>query len=98
MHCISKGLLDEKRALAAKETLTEEERARLRELDELLRGLDFTMTVRDPLYKQFVEVMAEREKAEGLQVPVLTKEQRERQKQLAKEVVERLTANGEQGG
>ena len=44
-------LLDEKRALAAKETLTEEERARLRQLDEQLRGLDFTKTVRDPMYK-----------------------------------------------
>jgi predicted ATPase len=90
------GLLDEKRALAAKATLTEEERARLRELDERLRGLDFTITVRDPMYKRFAEAMAEREKAEGLQVPVLTKEQQERQKQLAKEVLESLTADGAQ--
>ncbi|HEX3236316.1 MAG TPA: hypothetical protein VHR41_19150 [Gemmatimonadales bacterium] len=86
-------LLDEKRALAAKTTLSEEERTRLRELDELLRGLDFTTTVRDPMYKQFAEAMAERERAEGLQVPVLTKEQQKRQKQLAKEVLDRLTQN-----
>jgi hypothetical protein len=34
-------LLDEKRALAAKATLTEEDRVRLGELDKQLRGLDF---------------------------------------------------------
>jgi len=91
------GLLDEKRALAAKETLTDQEQERLRELDERLRGLDFTITVRDPMYKRFAEAMAERERAEGLQVPVLTKEQQERQKQLAKEILESLTAKGGHG-
>ncbi len=90
------GLLDEKRALAAKTTLTEEERTRLRELDERLRGLDFTVTLRDPLYKRFAEAMADRERIEGLQVPVFTKEQQERQKQLAKEVLESLAASGGQ--
>jgi len=85
------GLLDEKRALAAKEALTEGERARLQALDERLRGLDFTITLRDPMYKRFAEAMAERERAEGLQVPVLTKEQQKRQKELAKEVLESVT-------
>jgi ABC-type multidrug transport system ATPase subunit len=87
------GLLDEKRALAAKATLTEKERAKLRRLDERLRGLDFTITVRDPMYQRFAEAMAARERAEGLQVPVLTKEQQQQQKQLAKEVLESLTAH-----
>jgi hypothetical protein len=90
------GQLDEKRALAAKETLTEEERNRLRELDERLRGLDFTNTVRDPMYKRFAEAMTEREGEEGLQVPVLTKEQQERQKELARGVLANLTATREQ--
>ncbi len=87
------ALLDEKRALAAKEALTDEERDRLRQLDERLGGLDFTVTIRDPMYKRFAQAVAERERAEGLQVPVLTKEQQERQKQLAKEVLESLTAS-----
>ncbi len=86
-------LLDKKRALAAKESLTDEERDTLRKLDEQLRGLDFTFTVRDPMYKQFVKAMAERERDEGLQVPILTKEQQERQKQLAKEILVNLMAN-----
>ena len=90
-------LLDQKRALAAKPTLSEEERAKLRNLDEQLRDLDFTKTLRDPLYQRFAEAMAERERAEGLQIPVLTKEQQERQKELAKEVLDSLAANREQG-
>jgi predicted ATPase len=84
------GMLDEKRALAARERLTEEEEARLRELDERLGGLDFTTTLRDPLYKLFAEAMAERERTEGLQVPILTKEQQERQKELAREILASL--------
>lgn len=90
------GLLDEKRALAAKATLTDEERARLRAFDERLRGLDFTITVRDPMYKRFAEAMAERERAAGLQVPVLTKEQQERQKELAREVLASLSTDAGQ--
>ena len=85
-------LLDEKRALAAEEALTEKQRARLAELDGLLCGLDFTMTVRDPMYEQFAKAMAQRARAEGLQTPVLTKEQYERQEKLAREVLAGLTA------
>jgi hypothetical protein len=87
------GLLDEKRTLAAKETLTEAELARLKELDEGLRGLDFAITARDPMYKRFAKAMAEREREEGLQIPVLTKEQQEQQKELAKQVLEKLSAD-----
>jgi predicted ATPase len=89
-------MLDEKRALAAKMELTDQERSRLKALDERLRGLDFTTTVRDPLYKQFVEAIAEREREEGLQAPVLTKEQQDRQKELAQKVLAELTRNPEQ--
>lgn len=91
------SLLDKKRELAAKPELTDDEQAQLRALDERLRGLDFTITVRDPMYKLFAEAMTQREKAEGLQVPVLTKDQQERQKQLAKEVLEKLKEGEEPG-
>lgn len=88
------GLLDEKRALAAKAGLTDEERDKLRELDEQLHGLDFTTTARDPMYKRFVEALAERERAEGFQIPVLTQGQQKRQKELAREVLAALATNG----
>lgn len=87
-------LLDEKRELAVKESLTDGERSRLRELDERLGGLDFTTTVRDPLYRLFVGAMSERERREGLQAPTLTKEQQERQTELAREVLAELSKNG----
>ena len=90
-------MLDEKRALAAKEELTDQERSKLKALDERLRGLDFTTTVRDPMYKHFVEAMAAREREEGLQAPVLTREQQQRQKELAQQVLAELTRNPEQG-
>lgn len=90
-------LLDEKRALAAKVTLTDAERDRLRELDDQLGGLDFTTTIRDPMYKKFAEALSERERAEGLQVPVLTKEQQQRQKELARQVLAAGAEHREQG-
>ena len=84
-------LLDEKRTLAAEEVLTEEQRARLAELDALLADLDFSATARDPIYKQFSKAMARRTRAEGLQAAVLTKDQYERQEELAREVLAGLT-------
>jgi hypothetical protein len=44
------------------------------------------------MYKKFSDALAERERQEGLQVPVLTKEQQERQKELAKQVLAAQTA------
>jgi hypothetical protein len=44
------------------------------------------------MYKLFTETMTEIERREGLQVPVLTKEQRERQRQLAIEVIRQIKA------
>lgn len=88
-------LLDEKRTLAVKTTLNDEERARLKELDERLRGLDFTITTRDPMFKRFAKAMAERERLLGLQLPVLTREQQEQQKKLALEVLQNLAGKGE---
>ena len=90
-------LLDEKRGLATKNPLTDQELSRLRELDEHLRGLDFTTTVRDPLYKPFVDAMSARERAEGLQTPVLTKEQQNKQKDLARQILAELAAAPETG-
>jgi ABC-type multidrug transport system ATPase subunit len=90
-------LLDRKRELAIKETLTDSERQRLTELNQQLEGLDLTTSVRDPLYQPFVEEMTAAEKREGLQVPVLTKEQQERRKELAREILQKLrSAKGQE--
>jgi ABC-type multidrug transport system ATPase subunit len=83
-------LLDERRELAIKEELTEAERERLRSLNEELDRLDFTTTIRDPLYEPYVKAMTRAEKEEGLREPVLTPEQQDRQKELAVQIVSEL--------
>ena len=90
-------LLDKKRDLAVKETLTDSEKVELKDLNEQLAGLDSTTTVRDPIYKQFVKAQTKLEKEEGLQEPVLTKAQQEKQKELALEVLKNLKSKEEEG-
>jgi predicted ATPase len=89
-------LLDRKRELAVKEPLSPGEREELRELDHQLAGLDFTIAVRDPLYKRFVNAMTARQQEKGLTAPVLTKEQQEQQKDLAMEILKELEAEERQ--
>jgi ABC-type multidrug transport system ATPase subunit len=86
--------LDRKRELAIKEKLSDPENAELEELNRKLKGLDF-MTLRDPLYKTFVEAMTVVEKGRGLQELVLSKEQKGEQKQLAIQVLKGLEKKGE---
>ncbi len=84
------ALLDEKRQLAIRDSLTASEKRRLKQLNQELEGFDFTQSIRDPLYKPFVEAMTQIEQEEGLDVPVLTEEQRERRLQLARQILRNL--------
>ena len=73
--------------------LTNEERERLRKLDQELEGLGFTHSFRDPMYQDFRKAMAaELEKHPDLQETVLTREQQELRESLAREIVADLTA------
>ncbi len=91
-------LLDEKRALAIKPHLTDKDKKRLDELNEELEDLDFTKTVRDPLYKPFVDAMTKLEKKHELQAPVLTKEQQQTRQRLAQVILQKLKKKeGEEG-
>jgi len=90
-------LLDRKRELAVKAKLTEQEKKELAKLNKQLARLDFTNTVRDPLYEEFVKAKTKLEIEEGLHVPVLTKEQQEKQKKLALQVLRDLKAKEKQG-
>ena len=85
-------LLDRKRELAIREQLSDEESEELRRLNEQLGGLDFTHSVRDPLYEQFVEAMTASERQHELQQPVLTEDERQLRRQLANEILSRLKA------
>ncbi|WP_315757894.1 MULTISPECIES: AAA family ATPase [unclassified Bradyrhizobium] len=86
--------LDRKRELATKDSLNDAERRELGQLNEHLGGLDFTTTVRDPLYKPFVNAMSRLEAELGLQTAVLTPEQLRERERLAEEVVSLLVRGG----
>jgi predicted ATPase len=84
-------LLDRKRKLASKEgKLSDDEQSELDELTKRLGTIDFSTTVRDPLYPQFVLAMTKIQEAEGLTEPVLSDSQRTRQRELALDVLSKL--------
>ena len=56
--------LDRKRELNIRENLTDDERKELNDLTNLLRDIDFTRTVIDPLYTQFVNAMTRKAQSE----------------------------------
>ncbi|HUT92563.1 MAG TPA: AAA family ATPase [Thermoguttaceae bacterium] len=87
--------LDRKRQLASKDDLSDEERVQLRDLDQRLGHLDFTLSARDPLYEQFVRAMSQRQREAGLTEPVLSPQQQEEVRDLALQVIRELTPGEE---
>jgi predicted ATPase len=91
--------LDEKRQLEAKAAsgveLSTEEINKLKYLTDLLWKIDMSKTARDPLYEPFVRAMAQALEDEKMNVPVLTPEQQERQRELSLEIVTRLKSQQE---
>ena len=87
----SLALLDEKRQLGAVELRTPQQEARLRDLNDMIKGWDFTQTINDPLYSEFVRAMAEIEKDEpDLGEAVLSPEAIDERRKRAIQALERL--------
>ncbi len=87
-------LLDEKRQLGAVEQRTPVQNARLRKLNDLIKGWDFTQTVNDPLYSEFVRAMADIEKERPeLSAAVLTADALEQRRKHAAEALKRAKQN-----
>jgi predicted ATPase len=82
--------LDRKRQLTIKEDKSATDREELAKLNEQLGRLDFTHTVRDPLYKPFVNAMAQLEKELGLGATVMTPAQVKEREHIAVEIVRAL--------
>lgn len=81
-------LLDEKRQLGAIEARTPTEEARLRVLNAEVRNLDFTKTVNDPLYDDFVRAMTDIEREQPqLGDVVLTSDALDQRRQRAAEAL-----------
>ena len=88
--------LDKKRSLYLKHqesNLTEEELNEMRVLSNELGDLDFTRTIRDPLYDKFVRAIMSREE---FQRQILSPEERRKQEEIAKEIVEEILAEESQ--
>ena len=82
--------LDRKRQLTIKEDKSATDQEELAKLNEELGRLDFTHTVRDPLYKPFVNAMAQLEKEFGLGATVMTPAQVKEREHIAIEIVRAL--------
>jgi hypothetical protein len=82
--------LDRQRLLAMKETLTPDEEAELAQLREDLRGRGFDLTMRDPLYQEFLKAWTAQEDPRWREAVELTPEQREERGKLAARIVEEL--------
>lgn len=94
--------LDRKRSLYLKHQesekhqesdLTEEELNEMKALSKELGDLDFTRTIRDPLYDKFVRAIMSREE---FQRPVLSPAERRKQEEIAKEIVDEILAEESQ--
>ncbi|WP_082531722.1 AAA family ATPase [Methylobacterium sp. Leaf469] len=87
----SLALLDEKRRLGVLEHRTAKQEDRLRELNAEISRLDFTQTVNDPLYRDFVLAMTELEKDQPeLSKAVLTPDALEARRKRAADVLKRV--------
>lgn len=88
--------LDEKRELAFKADKDDADRKRIALLDEELEQLDFSSTVRDPLFLEFVRRMTEAKKDEGMEDPAPSSASWEKRKRLGKEIAKRLLQESEE--
>ena len=82
--------LDRKRELYLKSLESElihEENEEMRMLAAELGSLDFTRTIRDPLYDKFVRAIMSRD---DFKKPVLTPEERRKQDQIAQEIINEI--------
>jgi len=91
----TQGLLDERRELVAADTLSPKQRERLSVLNQQLEGLDFTITVRDPLYQNFVRAMTKLDGGATKGRVSLTPEQQQQQREQSLQILRDLRAKEE---
>ena len=88
-------LLDEKRRLAAKQNLTDEDRQTLQQFDEKLKEADLLAENRDPMYRDFVRAYAQLQHERGLDKPVLSPEEHKELRELALSILRNQQPEGE---
>jgi len=85
-------LMDQRRELAVKDDLSAAEMHQLGDLNRQLKDLDFSITMQDPLYHDFVREMTRREDPAVRRSTTLTPEQRKRQRELTQQILRELKA------
>jgi len=93
---VTQDLIDRRRTLAVKDTLTEEDRYQLDDLNNQLEGLDFSINARDKLYTRFVKEMTRRSAPERQRLVALTPKQQQEQRDLIREILEELAREEEE--
>jgi predicted ATPase len=88
------ALLDEKRRLAVRDHLTEEEKRQLETIEAKLADINFTSVVPDPLYQEFVAAMTKAAPVESGKTS-LTPEERKQRESVAVDIVKELLAEDE---
>jgi len=86
----TQALLDEKRTLAIKETRTGDETKRLKELNAILRDVDVSQMVSDPLYPLFVKNVVRHPKYDQLRNAFLDAEEQETRDRIAEDIVNKM--------
>ncbi|HYU75732.1 MAG TPA: AAA family ATPase [Ktedonobacteraceae bacterium] len=89
-------LLDERRRLIVKETLSIDERQRLEELNEALSGIDFSVGNHDPEYARFIRRKVQREDEAIREMFTLTPQQIKEQNALVEEILDELEEEEQQ--
>lgn len=83
--------IDDKRELASKRNKTDDDRKKLAELNDELGKLDFSHTVRDPLYEEFIRaITAATKEHPSLKKPAPRPDIWRKRQEIAKDIAERL--------
>jgi predicted ATPase len=87
--------IDVKRELASKTEKTDGDRRKLAELNDELGKLDFSHTVRDPLYEEFIRAITTATKDDpSLQKPAPQSDMWRKRQEIAKDIAKRLLKAG----
>lgn len=87
--------IDDKRELALKRDKTDDDRRKLSELNEELGKLDFTHTVRDPLYEEFIRAITAATKDDpSLKKDAPRSDMWRKRQEIARDIAERLLKMG----
>ena len=79
--------LDRKRELFLKTERTGDEKKEMEKLSDELGSLDFTRTIRDPLYDKFVRAISSREE---FKKPFLSPKDKELQEKIAQQIINEI--------